>query len=121
MATGQVAPLPPEVAAQASPEVAQSVFAQQGVDKPQPGMQLVQQVGEQLKKLEAWINETKDLVKQLNPNFQAYLAPMADAAIQLGQAVAKEAQQSGMQRGSPVTQPQPTPNPAAGPPNPNVV
>ena len=41
-------PLPPDVQAQAQPEQAQSVFADQGLGKPQQGMQVVQQIGQQI-------------------------------------------------------------------------
>jgi hypothetical protein len=119
------APLPPEIAQQASPEQAQSIFAQQGVDQPQqqqqPGVQLIQQVGQQLQKLEQWLQETMGVVKQLNPNFQAFLGPIAAAAQELGKAVQEISKRSGIGRGSPEVPEQPKQNPASGPPNPNAV
>jgi hypothetical protein len=121
MASIPAAPLPPEIEQQQSPEAAQSVFAQQNIPREQPPMQGVQAISGKLQELEKWVQETRVLVRQFDPNFQSFLVPIANAGAQLRDALQTMVKQSGMATGSPQVQPQPPMNPAAGPPNPNAV
>ena len=112
-------PLPPDVQAQAQPEQAQSVFNSQGVGQPQQGMQVVQQIGQQMQKLDAWVGETKNLLQSFDPSLMPLLEQIGKPAMEIVKAVQEKAKRSGMAQGSPVVPPQGPPNPAAGPPNPN--
>lgn len=109
-------PLPPDVQAQAaSPEQAQSVFQPQ----PQQGMDVVQQIAGQMQKLDQWVGETKNLLQGFDPSLLPLLEQIGKPAMAIVEAVQKKSKASGMAQGSPVVPPQPPPNPAVGPPNPN--
>jgi hypothetical protein len=112
-------PLPPDIQAQGNPEQAQSVFNQQGVGQPQQGMQVVQQIGAQMQKLDAWVGETKNLIQSFDPSLLPLLEQIGKPAMEIVKAVEQKSKRSGMAQGSPVVPPQGPPNPAAGPPNPN--
>lgn len=114
-------PLPPDVQAQMqSPEIAQSVFAQQGLDQQQgkPGPEMLQQVLMKVQELDRWATDVKMMLDQYDPALAVFLQPIAQAGLDLGKALQERAQRSGMARGSPVMPPQPPQNPTAGPPNP---
>ena len=112
-------PLPPDIQAQGNPEQAQSVFQAQGVGQPQQGMQVVQQIGQQMQKLDAWVGETKNLLQSFDPSLMPLLEQIGKPAMEIVKAVEEKSKRSGMAQGSPVVPPQGPPNPAAGPPNPN--
>ena len=112
-------PLPPDIQQQAAPEQAQSVFADQGLGQPQQGMQVVQQIGAQMQKLDAWVGETKNLLQSFDPSLMPLLEQIGKPAMEIVKAVQEKSKRSGMANGSPQVPPQPPSNPAAGPPNPN--
>ena len=114
----QPLPLPPEVAAQQDPGFQQSVFMQQGVGQPQPGMEAVQQVVGKIQELNQWLEDTMGLLRQIQPGLTAMLAPIATAGRELATALEKTAERSGMAQGSPVMPQVQQTNPAAGPPSP---
>jgi hypothetical protein len=120
MATGTTPPLPPDIIQQqqAPPEQQQSVFSAQGVNQPQDGMQVVQQVMGQIQKLDQWVGETKTLLESFDPSLVPLFKPIAEAGMKLAEEIQKKAQRSGMAKGSPVVPPQPPSNPSAGPPSP---
>ena len=118
MSPQTAAPLPPDIVQQQSPEQAQSVFAQQGLDQPQQGMQVVQQIGQKLKELDQWAQQIKTLLDNFDPSLSVLLVPIAQAAQDMMKALQEKAQRSGMARGSSVMPQPPAQNPAAGPPNP---
>lgn len=92
----------------------------QGVGQPQPGMQAVQAVMQQVQKQAQWLEETEGMLRSFAPQLIPKLAPMAEAIKQLKDSVAQFAQRSGMAQGSPVIggAPQGAGNPGAAPPNP---
>lgn len=113
-------PMPQEVAGQASPEAAQSVFAQQGLDQgnnPQ-GMEALQKLLQHVQGLDQWAQQAKMMLDQYDPSLATLLQPIAQAGLDLAKALQEKAQRSGMARGSPVVPPTGPPNPAAGPPQP---
>lgn len=114
-------PLPPDVQQQQSPQQAQSVFADNGVGQPQPGMQGVQMIMQKIQEQESWLQDMMGLIKQTHPPLLAHLAPMAQALVELRNAVQEMAKRSGMAQGSPMMPGPPPNNPAAGPPNPNAM
>jgi len=110
------APLPPEVAAQQSPEGAQSAFAANGIGQPQPGMEAVGMIQQKIQQIAGQLDDLVGLLNQVHPPLKAYLAPVAKGLMELRAQTQQLAQRSGMAQGSPVM-PQPVePNPAAGPP-----
>jgi hypothetical protein len=117
----QQPPLPPDVQAQQSPEQAQSVFADQGLGQPQPGMDTAKQVMAQLQKLDSWVGETKNLLQAYDPSLLPMLEQIGKPAMAIAEAIQKKAKASGQAQGAPVVPGQPPPSPAAGPPNPNSV
>jgi hypothetical protein len=109
-------PLPPDIVRQQqAPEESKSVFAMQGVGQPQPGMDVVQQIGAKVQELDAWAGEMKNLVGQYDPSLMPFLEQIGKAAMGLASAVQSKAQRSGTAKGSPVVPPQPPQNPATGP------
>jgi hypothetical protein len=111
--------MPPDVAQQANPEVAQSVLAQQGVGPQQnASTDAAGQVKSKLMELEKWAGEMKHLLDTFDPSLGALLQPIAQAGVDLGKALQEKQQRSGAATGSPVVPPQPPVNPAAGLPNP---
>src|SRR5574337_1312671 len=104
------APLPPQLAAQQSPEGAQSAFAQQGLPKPQPGMQAVQMAMQKVQELDKWAGDMAGILQQLDPSKMPLLAPIANAGKDLIRMLQEMAQRSGMAQGSPVTAGQPPMN-----------
>ena len=113
-------PLPPDISQQASPEAAQSVFAQQGLNQPPnpQGAQTLQQLQQHLQALDQWAQQAKMMLDNYDPSLSVLLQPIAQAGMDLSKALAEKAQRSGMARGSPVVPPNAPPNPAAGPPMP---
>lgn len=79
----------------------------------------VQQLVQQLQKLDQWVGETKNLVQSVDPSLLPLLEQIGKPAMAMAQALEKKAKSSGMAKGSPQVPPQPPPNPAVGPPNPN--
>lgn len=113
------APLPPDITQQQqSPGAAASVFAMQGLNQPQPGMEQAQQLMSMLQQLDQWAGQFKPLLDRFDPSLSVLLQPIAQAGLDLQQALQDKLQQSGMARGSPVVPPQPPQSPVAGPPNP---
>ena len=112
-------PMPPDVAQQANPEVAQSIFSQQGVGPQQnPSTEAAGQLKVKLQELEKWAGEMKRMLDTYDPSLSALLQPIAQAGVDLGKTLQEKQQRSGAATGSPVVPPQPPGNPAAGPPNP---
>lgn len=113
-------PLPPEIAGQSSPEQAQSVFAQQGLDQPSPpqGMEVVQSLQQHIQKLEQWADQASTMLGSFDKSLLPLLQPIAAAGLDLRKALESKAKSSGMARGSPVVPPNAPMNPAAGPPTP---
>ncbi len=91
---------------------------QQGLNQPQPGMEVVQQLGAKLQELEQWAGSMKQMLDQFDPSLSVLLQPIAQAGMDLGKALNEKAQRSGMARGSAVMPPPPAQSPAAGPPMP---
>lgn len=92
-----------------------------GVGQPQPGMQIVQQIQAKIQEMEAWLQDTMGLVKQIAPPLVATLAPIAEATKQLRDGLMQTAKRSGMAYGSPMMGQGPQPgggNPGAAPPDP---
>jgi len=120
MATASTPPLPPDITQQqeSSPEQQQSVFQAKGIGQPQDGMQVVQQVMEQIKKLDQWVGETKTMLESFDPSLVPLFKPIAEAGMKLAEEIQKKAQRSGMAKDSPVVPPQAPPNPSAGPQGP---
>jgi hypothetical protein len=115
-------PLPPDIQQQAaSPEAAKSVFNDNGVGQPKPGMDVMQQIVGQIQKLDSWVGETKTMLQSFDPSLVPLLEQIKGPVMQIAEQLQKKAQKSGMAQGSPQVPPQPPPNPAAGPPNPNAM
>ncbi len=114
-------PPAPEIAQQASPEQAASVFAQQGLDQPQDGglQQQVEAIMVKMAEANNWAGDMKNLVGTYDPSLMPYLEQVAKTLVQFANAVQEKAQRSGIARGSSVVPPTPPQNPAAPPPNPN--
>ncbi len=113
--------LPPGIVQQqASPEAAQSVFSQQGLDQPKSpeGNETLQQLQQKLQELDQWASSTKTMLDQFDPSLSVLLQPIAQAGMDMAKALQEKAQRSGMARGSSVVPPNAPPNPAAGPPQP---
>lgn len=105
---------------QGAPEMAQSIFAQQGVDQQQmsaPQMQ-AQQIMVGLSELNDWAGKMQNLVQAFDPSLLPYLQQIATAAVQFGNGVQEKVQRSGIARGSSVVPPTPPGVPAGPPPNP---
>ncbi len=101
--------------------MAQSVFAQQGIDQQQasgPQMQ-AQQIMAKLGELNDWASEMQNLVGTFDPSLMPYLQQIASAAVQFGNGVQQKVQRAGITRGSSVVPPTPPANPGGPPPNPN--
>lgn len=106
-----------------SPQQQGGVFMQQPSapgGPPQAG-EMLQMVSAKVQELDKWAGEMNMLLQQIAPPLRAFLGPIADAGLQLQQAVKQMAERSGMLRGSPAVPATPPPNPAAGPANPNVL
>ena len=118
-------PPPPGIATQQEePEPGGGVFMQPGQQGQPPGqtpggpMAMLKQ---KLAELESWAGETMMIAKQANPALTAFLGPIAQAGIEMRKAIEEMEQRSGMAKGSPQVPARPPQNPAAGPPNPNVL
>lgn len=113
-------PLPPEIASQASPEQAQSVFSQQGLGKPPnpQAIQVLQQLQQKLQELEKWAGDAKTMLDNYDPSLSVLLQPIAQAGMDLAKALTEKAKQSGAMSGSPSVPANAPQNPAAGPPMP---
>lgn len=120
-AAQQFSPPPsPDVMAQGSPEMAQSVFAQQGLDQQQadPVQQMAEAVMVKLSEMNNWAGEMKNLIGGFDPSLMPYLQQIASAAVQLGNSVQEKMQRSGAARGSSVVPQTPPGAPSGPPPNP---
>jgi hypothetical protein len=84
-------------------------------------MQIVQQIQGKLTELDAWLQDTMGMLRQIAPPLVATLAPIAEAGKQLRDGLMQTAKRSGMAYGSPMMGQGPQPgagNPGAAPPNP---
>lgn len=110
--------MPPEIAQQASPQGAQSVFMAQGIGQEQPEMAAIQAALQGIQKLEGPMDELMIQLRQLKPAYISYLQVAAEALIKLRTNLTTLAKRSGAAMGSPQLPPTPQGNPASGPPIP---